>query len=61
MAMSGFSLSLSPTTLEEGRRLFDALAKGGEVQMPFDPTFWAEGFGMLRDQFGVPWMVNVER
>ncbi|WP_255990133.1 VOC family protein [Chitinolyticbacter albus] len=61
VAMSGFSLSLSPATQEEGRRLFDALAEGGEVQMPYGPTFWAQGFGMLRDRFGVPWMVNVER
>ena len=28
--------------------------------MPYGPTFWAAGFGMLVDQFGVPWMVNVE-
>ncbi|UXY16256.1 VOC family protein [Chitiniphilus purpureus] len=58
--MQGFSLALDPATLDEGRRLFDALAQGGQIEMPFGPTFWAKGFGMLRDQFGVPWMVNVE-
>jgi PhnB protein len=21
-------------------------------------TFWSEGFGMLVDRFGTPWMVN---
>ena len=26
--------------------------------MPYAPTFWAPGFGMLEDKFGVPWMVN---
>lgn len=26
--------------------------------MPFGKTFWAEGFGMFQDQFGVPWMIS---
>ena len=30
----------------------------GESPMPFQPTFWAKGFGMLIDRFGTPWMVN---
>ena len=37
-----------------------ALAAGGQVTMPFAKTFWAEGFGMLVDRYGTPWMVNVE-
>ena len=58
--MHGFSLSLSYPTAAEGQRVFDALAAGGQVTMPFGKTFWAEGFGMLVDRFGTPWMVNVE-
>jgi PhnB protein len=42
----------------EGERVFSALARNGTVQMPFQPTFWAKGFGMLIDQFGTPWIVN---
>jgi PhnB protein len=41
----------------EGRRVFDALADGGEVTLPFEPSFFAEGFGICRDKFGTPWMV----
>jgi PhnB protein len=26
--------------------------------MPFGKTFFAKGFGMCIDQFGIPWMVN---
>jgi hypothetical protein len=26
--------------------------------MPFGKTFWAKGFGMGTDKFGIPWMVN---
>ena len=56
--MKGFSLSLIYPTAAEGRRMFDALAPGGHVIMPMEKTFWAEGFGMLVDRFGTPWMVN---
>ncbi len=58
---SGFSVSLNlPKEAAKGKKAFDALAAGGQVQMPFQKTFWAEGFGMLTDKFGVPWMVNCE-
>jgi PhnB protein len=56
--MQGFSLSLYYDSPEEGKRKFDMLADGGKVEMPFGPTFWAKGFGMVVDKFGTPWMVN---
>lgn len=56
--MKGITVSLSYATVAEGRRIFDALAAGGTVRMPFGKTFWAEGFGMVVDRFGTPWMVN---
>jgi PhnB protein len=56
----GFSLSLGYPTVAEAQRVFDALAEGGRVNMPFQRTFWAEAFGMLEDRFGTPWMVNGE-
>ncbi len=56
--MKGFSLSLVYPTAAEGKRIFDVLGQGGKVTMPFDKTFWAEGFGMLVDRFGTPWMVG---
>jgi PhnB protein len=43
---------------ERGRRLFNLLAEGGEVLMPFGPTFWSGGFGMVRDRFGTHWMID---
>ena len=53
----GFSLSITTATDAQARRLFDALADGGHIQMPFGPTFFATAFGMVADRFGVPWMV----
>lgn len=57
---SGYALSLNPATVDEGKKLFDALAEDGNVTMTFQKTFWALGFGMVKDRFGVQWMVNVE-
>ena len=56
--MAGFALSLGYDSPEEARRIFDALAQGGSVNMPMTKTFWAESFGMLVDQFGTAWMVS---
>jgi PhnB protein len=58
--VKGVSLSVNCTDAAEGERLFQALGAGGVVKMPFSSTFWSTGFGMLVDQFGVPWMVNVD-
>jgi PhnB protein len=56
----GFSISLSVKTVAEGERIFNALADGGKVNMPFQKTFWAPGFGMLVDRYDIPWMINCE-
>jgi PhnB protein len=57
----GFAVSLSIDQPAEAERVFHALADGGSVEMPIQETFWAQRFGMLRDRFGTPWMINCER
>jgi PhnB protein len=57
----GFSVSINVKEIAEGERIFNALAEGGKVQMPFQKTFWSAGFGMATDRFGTPWMVNCEQ
>ena len=57
---AGISISIHVNDKAEGERIFNALAEGGNVGMPFQPTFWAAGFGMCTDRFGIPWMVNCE-
>ena len=56
--INGVSISLVYPTVEEAKRRFEALAKGGKVIMPLDKTFWVESFGMLTDKYGANWMVN---
>ena len=59
-AMAGTSIALSFPTVEEAKRVFDALAGGGEVRMSFEPTFWSPGFGTLTDRYGTRWMVMAD-
>jgi PhnB protein len=44
----------------EAKRVFEALADGGEVTQPIGETFWSPAFGMCVDRFGTPWMVSAE-
>lgn len=53
----GISLALNAKNEADAKRLFGALAEGGQVQMPLAKTFFSPSFGMLADRFGVAWMV----
>ncbi len=57
----GFYMFVELGDPDEASRAFDALAGGGEVQMPIQETFWAKRFGMVVDRFGIPWEVNCSR
>jgi PhnB protein len=56
----GVMVTMSYATETEGQRVFKALTQGGTVTMPWGPTFWAKGFGMVTDRFGTSWGVNGE-
>jgi PhnB protein len=58
--IKGVAVSFSIDKPEDADRIFQALSEKGTVQMPIQKTFWALRFGMLTDQFGVPWMINCE-
>lgn len=55
----GFSLTVTARDEAEADRLFDALGKGGQVQMPLGKTFFSPRFGAVADRYGVSWMVIV--
>lgn len=55
---TGVAVSFSTPDEQEGKRVFEALAVGGEVFMPFEPTFFSKGFGACIDRWGVNWMVD---
>ena len=53
----GFAVVLSMPSVAAAKHVFDALSDGGSVQMAFQKTSWAEGYGFVIDRFGVPWEV----
>jgi PhnB protein len=55
----GCHFSLAVPTEAEARRAFDALAVGGDVEMPIGKTAWSPCFGMVTDKFGIGWMVTL--
>jgi PhnB protein len=58
--VQGITVSYVVKDTGEAKRVFDALAEGGEVTAPLSETFFSPSFGMCVDRFGIPWMVNAE-
>ena len=56
----GFSLTINARDEAEAKRLFGALADGGQVHQPLIKTFFSPCFGVVADKFGLGWMVIVE-
>lgn len=54
------SLAIGLNDPEQARRIFAKLEEGGSVLMQLEKTYWAEAFGMVRDQFGIRWMINCD-
>lgn len=54
-----FFLSVRGDSVEEVGALWNRLADGATVIEDFGPAQWAPGFGMLRDRFGITWILDV--
>ena len=50
-------LTLTLDSSEEAERVYALLTDGGDIFMPMEETFFAHRFAMLRDRFGVLWML----
>lgn len=59
-AGGNISLAIGLDDTARAKVIFDDLAHGGTVIMPLAETYWAAAFGMLKDRFGITWMVNCE-
>lgn len=55
--MRSVYLTLNFDSTAETERVYQLLSEGGEVFMPIEETFFAHRFAMLRDRFGVSWML----
>jgi PhnB protein len=56
---TNFSMSLSGDDDEELRGYFEQLKVDGTVTMPLEKAAWGDTFGMVRDRFGISWLVNI--
>ena len=54
----GICVNCAVADTAEAKRVYDALADGGSVQLELGETFFSTAFGMCTDRFGIPWMVN---
>jgi PhnB protein len=59
-AQAAVSVSISYADAVRARTVFDRLSEGGAVIMPWGRTFFAKGFGMVKDRFGTHWMVSID-
>jgi len=56
---TNMSMSLSGENEAELRGYYEKLSAGGTIAMPLEKAPWGDTFGMVTDQFGVPWLVNI--
>lgn len=50
-------LTLSLDGEKDAERVYALLVEGGEIFMKMETTFFANRFAMLRDRFGISWML----
>jgi PhnB protein len=51
-------ISIGAESKEEADKLFNGLSADGNVEMPIGDSPWGSYFGMLRDKYGIEWMIN---
>jgi PhnB protein len=56
---NAFFVSLRGEAAEDVTAYWKKLSDGGTVLQPLGPAQWAPLYGMLRDRFGVTWVVDV--
>lgn len=53
-------ISIGAESKEEADQLFNGLSVGGQIEMPIAESPWGSYFGMLRDKYGIEWMVDFD-
>jgi PhnB protein len=58
--VQGMQVDYAVPDVDDAKRVFEALADGGQVTLAAAPTSWSPMFGMCVDRFGTPWMVSAD-
>jgi PhnB protein len=53
-------ISISAESKEEADKLFNGLSAGGQIEFPISDSPWGSYFGMVRDKYGIEWMVDFD-
>jgi len=56
--VQGMMVTHTADDVDEAKRIFAALAEGGQETLAIGPTSFSKMFGMCVDRFGTPWMVD---
>ena len=51
-------ISVSVESKAEAYTIFNGLAAGGKVEVPMSDSSWGSYFGMLRDTYGIEWIIE---
>lgn len=57
---TNFTLTAVTESEKEADKIFNALAQGGQITMTMNKAFWGAYVGMLRDKFGIQWMISYD-
>lgn len=55
-----FFVSVRGDSADEVSRYWEALSQGATIVTPLAPSFWSPLYGMLKDRFGITWVLDVE-
>ncbi|KXI27218.1 VOC family protein [Paraglaciecola hydrolytica] len=54
----GFYILLAFENEDKTRLAFEGLSEKGKILFPLQKTFWSPCYGIVVDQYGVPWKLN---
>jgi PhnB protein len=60
-APTGFGVSLSGDDGDALRGYWEKLSAAGNTTMPMQKQSWGDEFGIVVDQFGITWLVNISQ
>lgn len=53
-------ISVSTKSRTEAEKIFNGLSAEGSIEFPMGENPWGSYFGMLRDKYGIEWMVEFD-
>lgn len=53
-------ISVSAESRQEAGAIFNGLSAGGNIEAPIGESPWGTYFGMIRDKYGIEWMVEFQ-